>query len=321
MDFSFKKIPLVLSANSKLIANPPDSGLVKKRKLSECSDTSNSNSISEKSSINEKFLELSLENRAKFPSSDDEAVKVEDQMSMHTITIPKPVRLNGGMQEEPPMDAPVKNEKFIENLIKMSKTDVGGISKYLNLDLQSKFPTLNQFTSNLNDKEKFKMSSVITSFLSTPFNFPFMRPDLLMNTGPGLSDSQGSCSTLSDSGPSKFRYREKKIGTLTPQQRQEKVDKYLDKKKARKGVQIRYGVRKDLADKRERHQGRFVKTAKMYSSDFMEKHKGNEKMTEESPMKNNSDITLNHLSQSSSSLGKRMSNSDLFDNSSGSLGE
>lgn len=50
------------------------------------------------------------------------------------------------------------------------------------------------------------------------------------------------------------------IGTLTEEERKQKIQKYLEKKSKRKykGV-VRYSVRKNLALSRERDQGRFVK--------------------------------------------------------------
>ncbi|KAL4499308.1 hypothetical protein ABPG72_006894 [Tetrahymena utriculariae] len=49
------------------------------------------------------------------------------------------------------------------------------------------------------------------------------------------------------------------IGNLTKDERRQKVEKYLEKKKNRKWKSIRYNIRKNLADQRERIQGRFVK--------------------------------------------------------------
>ena len=52
------------------------------------------------------------------------------------------------------------------------------------------------------------------------------------------------------------------IGLLTKEERRQKVENYLEKKKNRNFRQIRYKTRKDLADNRERIHGRFVKNQK-----------------------------------------------------------
>ena len=50
------------------------------------------------------------------------------------------------------------------------------------------------------------------------------------------------------------------IGKLTEEERKKKIERYLEKKKNRKGKMIRYDIRKNLADQRKRVQGKFVKT-------------------------------------------------------------
>jgi hypothetical protein len=75
-------------------------------------------------------------------------------------------------------------------------------------------------------------------------NIPFLSPEILNATkkyAPSGSDSLKSSQT-------KSHY----IGTLTRDERAEKIEKYLEKKKSRKWKHIRYTIRKDLADKRER---------------------------------------------------------------------
>lgn len=305
MDLSFKQVPLVLTT-SRLLSPPDDSVTVKKRKLSECSDSSNTNSLSDKGSLNDRFLELNLGSQSRFPFQDDEVIKQEEAGSIH---IPKPFRMGQNRSEESPSEVAPKKDDFFQNLIKISQTDISGISKYLNLDLNSKMHTWDKITSNSTEKEKFKMGSVFTSFLNSPFNLPFMMPSNL------LSDSQNSVSTHSES-ERPFGYKGSYIGPLTQDQRQDKVGKYLEKKKNRKWKHIRYGIRKDLADKRERVQGRFVKTPKMFShSEFMSKDKEDGKMLLEHPLRNNSDFGSNPMSLSAGDL----ENNVFFNNSATSM--
>lgn len=64
----------------------------------------------------------------------------------------------------------------------------------------------------------------------------------------------------------------KMVGLLTEQERQVKVQRYLEKKQKRKGERnVRYGCRQDLAQKRFRFQGRFVKfeDLHLFSKDYI----------------------------------------------------
>jgi len=326
MDPSFKQVPLILTS-SKILSTPTDSGLVKKRRLSECSDASSTNSTADRNALNEKFLELSLDNHARLGSPEDDSIKIEEPLpSLHTITIPKPVRMPQMSPGEKTVESPPKNDSFLENLIKMSQNDVQGISKYLNLDLNSKMPAWDKVIGNSTQNEKFKMGSIFTSYLHSPFSLPFMRPEIFAPSGRHLSDSQfsgGSTGSDSDLLSSKYQYKGKRIGPLTEQERKKKIDQYLEKKANRKWKHIRYNIRKDLADQRERVQGRFVKTPKMFShSDLMQKNqeKEKEKMLLENTIKNNSDFVMNNNPLSlSSSLGKRTGKPDYFDDSSNSM--
>lgn len=71
--------------------------------------------------------------------------------------------------------------------------------------------------------------------------------------------------------------RQRFVGRLTAAERQEKVRKFLEKKKNRKFKSIRYSVRKNLAEKRQRIQGRFVKSKSplIYLPDLQSGEKSN----------------------------------------------
>lgn len=58
--------------------------------------------------------------------------------------------------------------------------------------------------------------------------------------------------------PTKF------IGPITETERKEKVNKYLEKKKNRQWKNVKYTVRKELAESRKRVQGRFVKSERKW---------------------------------------------------------
>lgn len=318
------QIPLVLTS-SRIIASPSESGLMKKFRASDPSETTNNNFPADKT-LNEKFLELSIDNRLKGLTLNDETIKIEEEIPNQMVNVPDTVRVNAQYQNDVPLTTPPNNNtNFLENLIKMSQNDVSGISKYLDLDLNSKLTTWDKITSTSSTNQKFRMGAVVTSFLNSPFNFPFMKPDILAGAPTtGLSDSQGSCSTQSGSGSavSKFNTKKNLIGAYTAEERKEKVDKFLEKKKKRQEVPtVRYQKRKDLADKRDRIQGKFVKTPKMYNhSDIAQQYKVvNEKMAFEGGIRNNSDVVLQDLTLSSGSLGKRMNKSDLFEDLSPSL--
>lgn len=318
------QIPLVLTS-SRIISSPSDNGLVKKFRASEHPDPSNPNLQYDKN-LNEKFLELSIDSRLQVLSLNDETVKIEEEMAPQMLSIPNPIKFNPECRNEVPLSTPPNNPNFLENLIKMSQNDVSGISKYLNLDLNSKLSTWDKITSTSNPKEKFRMGTVVTSFLNSPFNMPFLNSELFSSQGTGLSDSQGSCSTQSGSGSaiSKFNMKKNLIGTLTADERQEKVTKYIEKKKKRKDVPtVKYQKRKDLADKRDRIQGKFAKTPKMFDrTNILEqlKDQGKEKMgVEYNCLQNNSDLVFNNLTLSSESLGKRMNKSDLIEDFSASM--
>ena len=64
------------------------------------------------------------------------------------------------------------------------------------------------------------------------------------------------------------------IGKLTKSQRLEKLERYREKKKLRNYKTIRYEIRKDLAEKRKRKHGRFVKSTKKSITELAKAYKG-----------------------------------------------
>jgi len=118
---------------------------------------------------------------------------------------------------------------------------------------------LKEFDRNLKEEngKKPSSSSIIASFFNTPFASPVgvYLNNLAMNT-PTFEKKPKLFDVMPNFSDPTFQM----IGPLTREERMEKVQKFLDKKHNRRWKQVRYGVRKELADKRERVQGRFVKT-------------------------------------------------------------
>jgi len=305
--------PLILS-NSQIISSP--FGTVKKRRLSECSDSSNT---SDGSLLGKKFLDLNLD------SSSDNSMKAEDPIPMvRPINIPKPIRVTH-IQEEPSSDKPFKSENYIESLFRNKQNPLSGIAKYLTLDVESKIQDLQKLTNTTGTTEKFKISSILTSPIYNALAFPIMK-ELYASTSQKPSESQESNETKGDSElfGQKLAYKENYVGKLTKAERQLKVEKFLEKKQRRQWKSIRYTVRKDLANSRKREQGRFVKannnnnTLSQSALSTKTKDKENASSVGSQKLKNNSDVTFNTLSLSSS-LGKRPGKADLFADSTAQL--
>jgi len=127
------------------------------------------------------------------------------------------------------------------------------------------------------------------------------------------SESQDSNNKSGDSEvfDTKLLFKENYVGKLTKAERQQKVEKFLEKKQHRKWKSIRYTVRKDLANSRKREQGRFVKANTNQLSQSALSGKTKETVITKK-LQNNSDVTFNSLSLSTSSLGKRSGKPDLY---------
>ncbi len=298
--------PLILS-NSQVISSP--FGTCKKRRLSECSDSSNT---SDGSLLGKKFLDLNLD------SSSDNSMRTEESVPVvRPLNIPKPIRVTH-IQEEPSSDKAFKSENYIESLFRNKQNPLSGIAKYLTLDVESKIQDLQKLTNTTGSNEKFKISSILTSPLYNALAFPIMK-ELYASSSQKPSESQESNENKGDSEPfgQKLAYKENYVGKLTKAERQLKVEKFLEKKQRRQWKSIRYTVRKDLANSRKREQGRFVKANNnnnnnntLSQSALSSKTKDKENAGSQK-LKNNSDVTFNSMSLSSS-LGKRPGKADLF---------
>lgn len=114
-----------------------------------------------------------------------------------------------------------------------------GINSFKNFAIEKKYPITSKNIGNLySNKEKMPY------FIYMPFGVPLNMIDYIMK-------------------PSEKKLeKEKYIGNLSLDERKEKIQKYLEKKKKRQWKTIRYNIRKDLADQRDRFQGKFVKSNK-----------------------------------------------------------
>lgn len=283
-------------------------GFVKKRKLSLDGSESESVPSFRQESLQERFSALSIAGNATKPTplpSFLPTSSAEFTRESPSLKIPKPVKLvqthsdiKVEEQEDGPQPTPEKGE-FLEKLLKISQNDMSGISKYLDLDLDNKLKSWNQ---TVKPQDKKLSSSIITSFFNSPFSSTlgaFMNP-YVFNTAPEMDIEQFSTS-IGSMMKSSFSKENGFVGPLTREERLQKINQYLEKKKNRRWKHVRYNVRKDLADKRERVQGRFVKTKKMMFQ--MEEIKSDSSLPR-------SDFEVNNLGNSYPEL-KRSTLSDL----------
>jgi len=304
MEQAHNQFPLLLSS-SQVISSPTKFGTVKKRRLSEDSDTSNT---SGGSLLERKFLDLNLDN-SKNSSLDENTMRIEDPIPpVRSINIPKPIRISQMQQEEPLS----KNENYLEALFRNKQSHLSGIAKYLTLDVESKIQDLQKLTNTTDAKEKFKISSILTSPLYNALAFPMMKELYTSSQKPSESQDSNNKSGDSEVFDTKLLFKENYVGKLTKAERQQKVEKFLEKKQHRKWKSIRYTVRKDLANSRKREQGRFVKAnnANQLSQSALSSKTKETLITKK--LQNNSDVTFNSLSLSNSNLGKRSGKPDLY---------
>ena len=124
------------------------------------------------------------------------------------------------------------------DLLKPRKKTVRKQTSFAMTDVKSECNSTNELTSQ-NVKRPHHKISIDDAEIILPSN--------------GQKSSPGSCQP-------EVKISEKMVGLLTESERKVKVDRYLDKKKRRKGEKsVRYECRQDLASKRFRYQGRFIR--------------------------------------------------------------
>lgn len=233
-------------------------GFIRKRKLSDYHSESSTNT--RKESLNESFNGLNLNNNNSGCSS---------LGNESNISIPKPIRPNKlPIPSMNPINFNNEQGKVIERLFDFKLNDINAFEKYRKIQqegsspqkmVEEPLPTSNPNIKNI--APSTLNNNLITSIpgqstLNIPMcYFPFGMPvgktsftDLLQKNFEDLKQLQNTNIQF--------------LGPLTLEERAAKVNKYLEKKKNRKWKYVRYSVRKDLADQRQRVQGRFVKTNK-----------------------------------------------------------
>jgi hypothetical protein len=233
-------------------------GFIRKRKLSDYHSESSTNT--RKESLNESFNGLNLNNNSGCSSLGNES----------NISIPKPIRPNKISIPINPITFNNEQGKVIERLFDFKLNDINAFEKYRKIQQEGSSPQkmVEEPLPNSNSNNKnMTPPTALNNNLIPPIQqsqpalnipmcyFPFGMPigktsftDLLQKNFEDLKQLQNTNIQF--------------LGPLTLEERAAKVNKYLEKKKNRKWKYVRYSVRKDLADQRQRVQGRFVKTNK-----------------------------------------------------------
>ena len=206
----------------------PQEFIIKKRKLSNYSENSTN---SKNESLNESFSNLNITNSSIHQAKFQTTIEVK---------IPQPLYYKEGarMLTSLPIKENNSNVKT-ENINIFKKFAIEKNFMHIGGNMKIKGSTL-QYSEVKNQKK------LLPPFLYMPFGVPMNIIDVILKSDKKVAEEE------------KTRF----IGPLTLTERNEKLKKYQEKKKNRKWKSIRYNIRKDLADQRERFQGRFVKTNK-----------------------------------------------------------
>ena len=231
----------------------------KKRKLSENSSDEGSTNT-RKESLNDSFT--CMNNNSTTP--------LKNTSSDFSVNIPKPIRPGPGYSNKKYDNSGAtnnnnnynENQKLVDKLLKMQLNDLKPITDFLqkhqDMEKKAEIP-LNNNKDDINKSKQNSDQKLANDKFSFPlFYFPFGVPlgktslsEFLQQNFEDLKKSQSQTPSVHFVGP------------LTLEERAQKVNRYLEKKKKRKWKYVRYNIRKDLADQRQRVQGRFVKTNKI----------------------------------------------------------
>lgn len=171
--------------------------------------------------------------------------------------------------------------------------DVEGVKKYINPNAMDEEPTLKEqinpdflksmvgkYLNNFSDSRQSAGRRL--GFHSMNLATPLMIQSQFISSYIEQKQHQAvfSCQQAERSSCDSDKEPEQKIGKLTYAERQAKLQRYFEKKKKRNWKTIRwvpvtrYEIRKDLAEKRKRMHGRFVKSSKKSITELAKAYKG-----------------------------------------------
>jgi len=222
----------------------------KKRKLSE--DYSQGSTNTRKESMNDSFTCI----------KNNSAIPLKNTSSDFSVNIPKPIRpcySNKKINNPGLNNAFNESQKLVDKLLKMKLNDMKPITDYLQKQQEVEKHASGKDRETKDEAKPDDPKKIANDkYSSFPlFYFPFGVPLGKTTFSEFLHSFEEMKKTSSQTPSIQF------VGPLTLEERNQKVKRYLEKKKKRKWKYVRYNIRKDLADQRQRVQGRFVKTNKI----------------------------------------------------------